>query len=323
MPYTASIDRSNPGCFLFLVDQSRSMAQPLAGQEGQSKMVAAADAVNRVVDSIAQRCSLGMEVRDYFHIGILGYGHARVLEYEEVVAGDYIYSISEDEKRSGRTRDAKDYDPKVDGPIHEETIISVFPGTDPEWPFVSISRVIDVVRLEERQVKEQDGEGGIAEITRQVPVWLEPHAGMETPMCQALALALSAVRRWTSENPGSYPPIVINISDGEATDGDPEPLAREIMGVSTSDGNTLVFNCHLSGASATPVRYPGDEGVLSGKHAGKMFRMSSPMPERCREYAVGQGMPVSADSRCCVFNADLVSLVQFLDIGTRGPSALG
>ena len=42
MPYTASIDRRNPACFLFLVDQSVSMMRTLAGQTGQRKMDAAA-----------------------------------------------------------------------------------------------------------------------------------------------------------------------------------------------------------------------------------------------------------------------------------------
>ena len=89
MPYSASIDRTNPGCFLFLVDQSSSMNRPLAGQHGQLKMDAAADAVNQVLDNLAQRCSRGMEIRDYFDVGILGYGHAREVPYDET--RDYFH----------------------------------------------------------------------------------------------------------------------------------------------------------------------------------------------------------------------------------------
>ena len=323
MPYTASIDRLHPGCFLFLVDQSRSMSGSLAGQQDQSKMAAAADAVNRIVDSIAQRCSLGMEVRDYFDIGILGYGSARTLTYEEVISGDYIYALGDNEQRTGYTRDAGEYDPKRDGQIHKESITSAFLETVPEWPFLSISEVIKIAQLEERQVRENDGHGGIVELARQMPVWLQPHAGMETPMCQALSQAFGAVEGWIAQHPDSFPPIVINVSDGEATDGDPEPLAQELMGLGTRDGPVLVFNCHLSGSSATPIRYPDEESSLPDQHARKMYRMSSLMPPSCREYAVGLGIPASHESRCCVFNADLVALVQFLDIGTRGPAILG
>ena len=323
MPYTASLDRANPGCILFLVDQSRSMSRPLAGQSGQSKMDAAADAVNRVIDNIAQRCSDGMEVREYFNIGIIGYGFARQMSYEEIVnGGGQLYSITGTEQRTGFTKDARDYDPQVDGPIHEEIIISAFPQTAPERPFLSMSGVINATQLEERLVKEQNGSGGVVEVTRQVPVWLRPHAGLETPMCEAFDYAAQCVGQWIDQHRNSFPPIIINISDGEATDGDPESMARSLMGLGTNDGNVLLFNCHLSESSATPIQYPDSEARLGDGFARQMFRMSSEMPEGCRAHAALLGIPVSKVSRCCVFNADLVSLVQFLDIGTRGPVGL-
>jgi len=73
MPYSAEISRANPACFLFLVIQCMGMGFDMPGQEGQTKEDVAADAVNRIVSTLSQRCSSGMEVRDYFHIGILGF----------------------------------------------------------------------------------------------------------------------------------------------------------------------------------------------------------------------------------------------------------
>ena len=73
MPYSADISRDSPGCFLFLVDRSGSMEGALAGQPGQRKMDQAANAINRILDAVSQLCSSGLDVRDYFHIGILGY----------------------------------------------------------------------------------------------------------------------------------------------------------------------------------------------------------------------------------------------------------
>ena len=35
MPYAAEISRSNPSCFLFLIDQSKSMLRPVAGGQGK------------------------------------------------------------------------------------------------------------------------------------------------------------------------------------------------------------------------------------------------------------------------------------------------
>ena len=73
MPYAADISRNSPGCFLFLIDQSASMSGALGGQPEPRKMDAAADAVNRILDAISQRCSQGMDVRDYFHVGVITY----------------------------------------------------------------------------------------------------------------------------------------------------------------------------------------------------------------------------------------------------------
>ncbi len=71
-----------------------------------------------------------------------------------------------------------------------------------------------------------------------------------------------------------------------------------------------------------PFQYPDRENSLPDRYAREMFRMSSVMPQGYRDHAALLGIPVSAESRCCVFNADMVSLVQFLDIGTRAAANL-
>lgn len=45
--------------------------------------------------------------------------------------------------------------------------------------------------------------------------------------------------------------------------------------------------------------------------------MSSPLPPHMRAYAGQEGLPVEETSRGFVYNADMVTVVQFLDIGTR------
>ena len=278
MPYTADISRNNPGCFLFLIDQSASMGGALGGQPELRKMDGAADAVNRILDAISQRCSQGMDVRDYFHVGIITY-----------------------------TTDNKG-NPDVQ---------SALPGTSSEQPFLTISQVVDAAEVEERQVKESDGAGGLVEVTRKFPVWLRPEAKWGTPMCEALSAALKAIQSWTSQHPDSYPPMVINISDGDATDGNPEPVAQEIMASGTNDGNALLYNAHLSEMSAMPVQYLAeDSGLPQDEYAARMFRMSSEFPARVVAVATGMDLPVSKGSRGYVYNADMVALVQFLEIGT-------
>ena len=284
MPYAADISRNNPGCFLFLIDQSGSMVGALGGQPGLRKDQGAADALNRILDAVSQRCSQGMEVRDYFDIGVITY-----------------------------TTDD----------LGGAALGSAFPGTSAEQPFLSISEVAEIAAVEDRTVKESDGAGGIVEVNRKFPVWLEPVAAYGTPMCAALEAANQSVENWIADHPNSYPPMVINITDGAASDGDPEPIAEQIKGLGTNDGNVLLYNAHLSGMAATPVQFPSQESELPpDEYAKSMFRMSSVFPQPVWQLAANMGMPAQDGSRGYVFNADMVSLVQFLDIGTRAASDL-
>ena len=197
MPYSADINRANPGCFLFLIDQSGSMAAALAGQPGQRKMDQAAEAINGILNAVSLRCSQGMEIRDYFHIGIVTY------------TSKYIWEV-------GKT-----------------DLATVFPGTSLGNPFLPISEVVDIAEVEERLVKESDGDGGIVEVTRKVPVWLRPRAKFGNPVCAALTAASECLRDWIFQHRRSFPPIVIHVTDGEYAFDDPEPQAQEIMGLAT------------------------------------------------------------------------------------------
>jgi hypothetical protein len=48
MAYTAEISRNNPSCFLFLIDQSGSMADNFPGEVAKKKADGVADAINTV-----------------------------------------------------------------------------------------------------------------------------------------------------------------------------------------------------------------------------------------------------------------------------------
>ena len=284
MPYTADISRTNPGCFLFMVDQSGSMKTALGGQPGLTKMEAASQAINRILDTISQRCSQGMDVKDYFHIGIVTYTTDRI----------------------GRP-----------------TITSLLPQTTLEAPFLTVSQIVEAAEVQERTVLEPDGAGGTVEVSRRFPVWLNPVASQGTPMCQAMDIAQKALRDWIDQNPDAYPPMVINLTDGDATDGNPEEFAQSVRDLATTDGNVLLYNAHLSEISASPIQYPTQDDTLPGdEYASRMFRMSSVFPDNIVAQAQAMSIPVQEGSRGYVYNADMVALVQFLDIGTRAAANL-
>src|SRR5215467_12844775 len=92
MAYQADISRSNPGCFLFLLDQSGSMADGFSGGGGHSKADELATIINRLLASLVIRCSKDEGVRDYFDVGVIGYGGSGVKS--AMAAADTLLPIS-------------------------------------------------------------------------------------------------------------------------------------------------------------------------------------------------------------------------------------
>lgn len=196
-------------------------------------------------------------------------------------------------------------------------VTSAWAGSLAGRELVSISQIASSpARVEERMRKVDDGAGGLAEERIKFPVWFDPVANGGTPMCQAFQYVQRLVEQWVAAHPESYPPIVINITDGESTDGDPSELASRLRSVSTLDGSALLFNLHLSSTQSSPILFPADEHSLPDQYAKLLFGMSSVMPSGMRALASAE-FSVSERSRGYIFNSDLVSLIRFLDIGTR------
>lgn len=195
-------------------------------------------------------------------------------------------------------------------------------GSSTERELVPISFIANnPIRVEERVRKVSDGAGGLVEEKVKFPVWFDPLANGGTPMCEAISTAARICSDWVSQHRTSFPPTVINITDGEATDGDPSVPASNLRNVASEDGNALLFNIHISSQKGNPVEYPDSEELLPDQFARLLFRMSSILPDHIRSAGVQQGYSLTERSRGFVFNADMVSLITFLDIGTR-PSNL-
>lgn len=109
------------------------------------------------------------------------------------------------------------------------------------------------------------------------------------------------------------------LTDGEATDDnrDPRPAAEAVRALSTMDGNVLLFNLHLSSHPGAPILYPESESGLPDAFARQLFQMSSLLPPHIREAAHSAGYTVGPQARGFVFNADIVEVIKFLDLGTR------
>ncbi len=284
--YSAEISRSAPTAFLFLLDQSASMQEAFGGarQRGDaapSKARVLADVVNRLLQNLILRCAKEDGVRDYFFVGVVGYG-------------ERVQPLIQ----------------PAEGFVHTGSLIPI--SYLAERP----------LRLEERLREGPDGAGGTSERRVKVPVWFDPRARNGTPMCQALDLATQMVRAWIDVHPHGFPPIVLNVTDGEATDGDPLRFAHTLRSYATDDGEVLLFNVHLSASEDPAVVLPDAMAELPhNEYARQLFQMSSLLPFSMRAAAEQEGYRPTLDTRGFVFNADPGSLVRFLEIGTR-PSNL-
>jgi hypothetical protein len=276
MSYTAEIKRTNPACFLFLIDQSGSMADDWGGSPGKKKADGLATIINRLLQELILACPTDAEAvkpRDYFSVGVIGYGANVGPAFIGPLAGRELVPISEVAEKPAR--------------------------------------------LEERSKQIDDGAGGLVSQTVRFPIWFDATANHGTPMCQALARAQNTLTTWLSQHQDSFPPIVVNITDGESTDGDPTTAAESLKTLRTNDGGVLLLNVHLSSKGGEPILFPDSDNNLPDQYAKLLFQMSSPLTDGMKARATQKGITVGQSSKGFAFNADLKAVIQFLEIGTR------
>jgi hypothetical protein len=253
------------------------MADPFGGEAGKRKADGVADALNRLLQNLVIKCAKAEGVRDYYHIGVIGYGSNVGPAFLGALSGKQLVPISE---------------------------VAANPA-----------------RIEERSKKVDDGAGGLVEQKVKFPIWLEPVSHQGTPMRKAMTMVEEQLRTFVAAHPDSFPPIVIHITDGESTDGDPTDAMRNVTNIQTSDGNVLLFNVHLSSKASQPIAYPNTSDNLPDEYAQMLYNTSSELTPFMQSIAREQGLDPQPGARGFVFNGDLALVIQSLDIGTR-PSNL-
>lgn len=167
-----------------------------------------------------------------------------------------------------------------------------------------------------------DGRSSLREIPS--PRWIAPRAAGRTPMYEALATARDLVSEWAlrPENAESFPPIVFNITDGEATDCDDDDLravCNQIKSLRTADGNALLINIHIAaGDGIRPLLFPetGEAGYAN-RYAALLYDCSSEMPALFNEaIRAAKGPGAMPPFRGMSYNASMAELISILNIGS-------
>lgn len=279
MAYSAEISRINPSCFLFLIDQSGSMSDNFIETQ-KPKSQAVADAINKLLQQLVIKCAKSEGIRDYYHVGVVGYGSDSVMPaFAGTIAGRELVPISE---------------------------IARYPS-----------------RVEERVKKIDDGAGGLITTNVKFPIWFDAVNNGGTPMKEAFQYANNIMDNWLTDHPDCFPPVVINITDGESTDGSPLDEMNNLRNKASSDGDVILFNIHASSKSNNIISFCGSSTTLPDQYAKMLFEGASRLPDFMKNVGkLEYGLNLAEDAKAFVLNADPELLITAIDIGTRPSNAI-
>lgn len=168
--------------------------------------------------------------------------------------------------------------------------------------------------------KVSDGAGGLVEVDEVMRVFVSPKASGGTPMTEAFQQAYNGIEKFITNHPDSFPPVVINITDGEPNNSNfATAEAKKLAQLKTSDGNVIILNAHISDASAGKIELPSNNsGFSSDKFANFLFDISSVLPDPLTQSAESAGFSIQPNARGFIFNADAEALIKLLQFGSQG-----
>lgn len=280
MAYTKQWGGPHPGCLIILIDQSGSMEEKFGGNQ--------LGAGKRKCDMVAT--VLNNLLHEFVKTNTIG----------------------------------QEIKPRADIAVlgyEGQSVHSALAGSLSARSFVTLPELMaNPLRIDTRIKKEMDDTGNIIEIPIYFPIWVEALAGGGTPMCAALRQARELAEQWATTHRDNYPPVVINITDGMSTDGDPTVPISELGQVRTNDGEVLILNCHITDKSDATIEFPADESSLpNDSFARLLFSLSSVIPESAREeMAKNTGMNLAQGARGFIFNGDAASVRQMFVCATIG-----
>ncbi|MDP1813710.1 MAG: hypothetical protein Q8K92_04615 [Leadbetterella sp.] len=166
---------------------------------------------------------------------------------------------------------------------------------------------------------------GVSTVKIPISYWFSPVAATLTPMGAAIDLGTKLLTDWVSEHQNSFPPIVINITDGEQTDCENDELIQKAFNLKqtkTLYGNTLLFNIHITSDERDSVLFPSSLNDLpKEQQCETLYNMSSNLPEifnrRIAQEIKKVDLVAHTQYVALGYQTSISHFIKFLDIGTK------
>ncbi len=280
-PYTAQITRNTPTAFIFLVDQSVSMKRTtnLYGEQ-----ITLAEAVARIVNKqiydLILRCVKMNDIRHYYDIAVIGYGHDVYSGWNGTLSGRDFVSPEEIKNN-----------PYKKITVREE---------------VRTRKGTQIKEIEKNQWLEAKCDGYRTHVHKAfnrakllLENWMKDHHEND---CYPPTIINITDGQFTDT---SREQLV--------------QQANELKSMFTNDGNVLLWNIHITPNSVEQVLLPIGKPELKGdKYSELLYDMSSLLPERYNA-DIESKMNIAAGNVRHVamsVNVDTSRLMQLMDIGT-------
>jgi hypothetical protein len=279
-PYTAQITRNTPTAFIFLVDQSVSMRRitTLNGEQ-MSLAEAVARIVNKQIYDLILRCIKMDEVRHYYDIAVIGYGHEVYSGWNGVLSGRDFVSPEEIKNN----------------------------------PYKKITVREEIRTRKGTQIKEIEKDQWLA--ARCDGRWTHVHMAFD----RAKVLLDQWMKEHHEKDCYPPTIINITDGQFNNTTKDHIiQQANELKAMFTNDGNVLLWNIHITPNNLEQVLLPiGKDELKRDMYSELLYDMSSLLPTRYNQAISDiRGDSVNTRHVAMATNTDMSTLIQLMDIGT-------
>lgn len=279
-PYTAQITRNTPTAFIFLVDQSVSMRRTTSlNGEHMTLAEAVARIVNNQINELVLRCIKTTEVRHYYDIAVIGYGHEVYSGWNGMLAERDFVSPEELKNNPFKKITVKEEKRTRKGTMIKEIekVQWLEPRCDGNWTHVHLAFDRAKALLDK---------------------WMMEHHEKDCYPPTIINITDGQFNHAKREQ-------IIQ-------------QANELKAMFTNDGNVLLWNIHITPGNMEQVLLPiGKQELKGNQYSELLFDMSSLLPTRYNQ-AISDIRGDSMDARhvAMATNTDMSTLIQLMDIGT-------